>query len=553
MYKYDEYDRQIVQERTQQFRGQTERFIDGTLDGDDYLPLRLQNGLYVQRLAPMLRVAIPYGMLSSTQLRKLAQVSLDYDKGYVHFTTRQNVQFNWPEIKDVPDILEELNEVEMHATQTSGNCIRNTTTDQFSGAIANEVIDSRPYCEIIRQWSTLHPEFAFLPRKFKIAVNACPDVDRAAIAFHDIGLEIINNDKGEIGFKVFAGGGLGRTPVVGSEIRSFLPEKDLLTYLDSIVRVYNMHGRRDNKYKARIKILVKALTPAKFAEMVEAEWQHHKDTEVQLTQAEIDRVKSFFTAPDYAQLENNPAGFEEAKASNSEFANWVTRNTNTHKIPGYSIVTLTLKKVGIPPGDVTASQATAVAAMADNHSFGEVRISHEQNIVLADVRQDQLFTVWQKANLLGFATPNLGMLTDMICCPGGDYCGLANAKSIPVAEQIQLKFDDLDYLYDLGKLDLNISGCMNACGHHHIGDIGVLGVDKRGDEFYQISLGGRSGRDAAIGKILGPSFARAEMANVIEKIINVYTENRTEEELFVDTYRRIGMAPFKERVYAKAN
>ncbi|MFT5718246.1 MAG: sulfite reductase (NADPH) hemoprotein beta-component [Oleiphilaceae bacterium] len=553
MYKYDEYDRQIVQERTKQFRGQTERFIDGTLDGDDFLPLRLQNGLYVQRLAPMLRVAIPYGMLSSTQLRKLAQVSLDYDKGYVHFTTRQNVQFNWPEIKDVPDILEELNEVEMHATQTSGNCIRNTTTDQFSGSIENEVIDSRPYCEIIRQWSTLHPEFAFLPRKFKIAVNACPDVDRAAIAFHDIGLEIIKNEQGEIGFKVFAGGGLGRTPVVGSEIRSFLPEKDLLTYLDSIVRVYNMHGRRDNKFKARIKILVKALTPAKFAEMVEAEWQHHKDTEVQLTQAEIDRVKSFFTAPDYAKLEDNPTTFVEIKASNSEFENWVARNTNTHKISGYSIVTLTLKKVGIPPGDVTASQATAVAALADEYSFGEVRISHEQNIVLADVRQDQLFNVWQKAKLLGFTTPNLGMLTDMICCPGGDYCGLANAKSIPVAEQIQLKFDDLDYLYDIGKLDLNISGCMNACGHHHIGDIGVLGVDKRGEEFYQVSIGGRSGRDATIGKILGPSFARAEMANVIEKIINVYTENRTEEELFVDTYRRVGMAPFKERVYAKAN
>ena len=431
--------------------------------------------------------------------------------------------------------------------------LRDQDQQTISGAIENEVIDSRPYCEIIRQWSTLHPEFAFLPRKFKIAVNSCPDADRAAIAFHDIGLEIIKNDQGEIGFKVFAGGGLGRTPVVGSEIRSFLPEKDLLTYLDSIVRVYNMHGRRDNKFKARIKILVKALTPAKFAEMVEAEWQHHKDTEVQLTQAEIDRVKSFFTAPNYAQLENNTKAFEEAKASNSDFANWVARNTHEHKVSGYSIVTLTLKKVGIPPGDVTASQATAVAAMADDYSFGEVRISHEQNIVLADVRQDQLFDVWQKAKLLGFATPNLGMLTDMICCPGGDYCGLANAKSIPVAEQIQLKFDDLDYLYDLGKLDLNISGCMNACGHHHIGDIGVLGVDKRGDEFYQVSLGGRSGRDATIGKILGPSFARADMANVIEKIINVYTENRTEEELFVDTYRRIGMTPFKERVYAKAN
>ena len=553
MYKYDEYDSQIVKERTKQFRGQTERFFDGTLDGDDFLPLRLQNGLYVQRLAPMLRIAIPYGMLSSTQLRKLASISRDYDKGYVHFTTRQNVQFNWPEMKDVPDILEELNSVEMHSIQTSGNCIRNTTSDQFAGVIDNEVTDPRPYCEIIRQWSTLHPEFAFLPRKFKIAVNACPDADRVAIAVHDIGLEIVKNEAGEIGFKVFVGGGLGRTPVIGQEIRSFLPEKDLLTYLDAIVRVYNMHGRRDNKFKARIKILVRALTPAKFAEMVEAEWQYHKDTGTQLTQSEIDRVKGFFTEPNYATLENNPSNFEAAKTEHKAFANWVKRNLHSHKKPGYAAVTLTLKKVGIPTGNASDKQLEAVADMADQYSFGEVRVTHEQNVVLADVRQDQLFEVWQKAKSLGFATPNLGMLTDMVCCPGGDYCGLANAKSIPVAEQIQLRFDDLDYLYDLGKLDLNISGCMNACGHHHIGDIGVLGVDKRGDEFYQVSLGGRSGRDAALGKILGPSFARAEMADVIEKIINVYTENRTGEELFIDTFRRIGMTPFKERVYAKAN
>jgi len=553
MYKYDEYDSQIVKERTKQFRGQTERFFDGTLDGDDFLPLRLQNGLYVQRLAPMLRIAIPYGMLSSTQLRKLASISRDYDKGYAHFTTRQNVQFNWPDMKDVPDILEELNSVEMHSIQTSGNCIRNTTSDQFAGVIENEVTDPRPYCEIIRQWSTLHPEFAFLPRKFKIAVNACPDADRVAIAVHDIGLEIVKNEANEIGFKVFVGGGLGRTPVIGQEIRKFLPEKDLLTYLDAIVRVYNMHGRRDNKFKARIKILVRALTPVKFAELVEAEWQYHKDTGTQLTQTEIDRVKGFFTEPAYAALENNPSNFETAKTEHKAFANWVKRNLHSHKKPGYAAVTLTLKKVGIPTGNASDKQLEAVADMADQYSFGEVRVTHEQNVVLADVRQDQLFEVWQKAKALGFATPNLGMLTDMVCCPGGDYCGLANAKSIPVAEQIQLKFDDLDYLYDLGKLDLNISGCMNACGHHHIGDIGILGVDKRGDEFYQVSLGGRSGRDASLGKILGPSFARAEMADVIEKIINVYTENRTGEELFVDTFRRIGMAPFKERVYAKAN
>lgn len=553
MYKYDGYDRQILKERVMQFRGQTERYFAGTLAADEFLPLRLQNGLYVQRLAPMLRIAVPYGMLSSTQLRKLAQISRDYDKGYVHFTTRQNVQFNWPEMKDVPDILEELSSVEMHATQTSGNCIRNTTTDQFAGVIENEVTDSRPYCEIIRQWSSFHPEFAFLPRKFKIAVNACTDADRAAILVHDIGLEIVKNEAGEVGFKVFVGGGLGRTPVIASEIRSFLPEKDLLTYLDSILRIYNRQGRRDNKYKARIKILVKALTPAKFAELVEAEWQHIKDSESRLTDTEINRVKEFFSSPDYQKLEHNSAGFEADKAAHKGFANWVERNVRAHKVPGYAIVTLTLKKTGIPPGDASDKQVEIIANMADRYSFGEVRVTHEQNIVLADVPQEKLFDLWQEATLAGFATPNLEMLTDIICCPGGDYCGLANAKSIPVAEQLQIKFDDLDYIYDLGKIDLNISGCMNACGHHHVGNIGILGVDKRGDEFYQVSLGGSSGKDASLGKILGPSFARAEMPDIIEKIIQVYTDNRTEEELFIDTYRRIGMAPFKERVYAKAN
>jgi len=553
MYKYDGYDKQIVNERVQQFRGQTDRYFDGSLAADDYLPLRLQNGLYVQRLAPMLRVAIPYGMANSTQLRKLAHISRDYDKGYVHFTTRQNVQFNWPEIKDVPDILEELQEVEMHAIQTSGNCIRNTTTDQFCGVIENEVADPRPYCEIIRQWSTFHPEFAFLPRKFKIAVNACPDADRAASLVHDIGLDLVKNDAGEIGFKVFVGGGLGRTPVIGSEIRSFLPEKDLLSYLDAILRVYNINGRRDNKYKARIKILVKALTPAVFSEMVETEWQHHKDTGSQLTQEEILRVKSFFTEPAYKTLKDESAAFVELKAQHKGFANWIKRNINDHKKPGYSIVTLTLKKTGVPPGDATDKQVEIIADMADKYSFGEVRVAHDQNIILADVEQDKLFELWQEAKSAGFATPNLGMLTDMICCPGGDFCGLANAKSIPVAEQIQIRFDDMDYLYDLGELEMNISGCMNACGHHHVGNIGILGVDKRGDEFYQVSLGGSSGRDASIGKILGPSFARADMPNVIEKIINVFTESRTGEELFIDTFRRIGMTPFKERVYAKAN
>ena len=553
MYKYDGYDKRIIQERVDQFRGQTERYFNGTLAADEYLPLRLQNGLYVQRHAPMLRVAIPYGMLSSTQVRKLASISRDYDKGYAHFTTRQNVQFNWPEIKDVPDILQELAEVEMHAVQTSGNCIRNTTTDQFAGVIADEIVDPRPYCEIIRQWSTFHPEFAFLPRKFKIAVNACPNADRAAILVHDIGVEIVKNAQGETGFKVFVGGGLGRTPVIGSEIRSFLPEQDLLTYLEAILRVYNRYGRRDNKYKARIKILVKATGPAEFAKMVEEEWAHIKDSDTKLTPEEITRVKSFFTEPDYVELTDEPETLVTQRAENKAFANWLKRNLNEHKKPGYAIVTLTLKKTGTPPGDASDKQLEIIADLADKYSFGEVRVTHDQNIVLADVRQDQLFELWQEAFAAGFATPNLGMLTDIICCPGGDFCGLANAKSSPVAEQIQLKFDDLDYLYDLGEIELNISGCMNACGHHHVGNIGVLGVDKKGAEFYQVSLGGDSGRDAAIGKILGPSFAREEMPEVIEKIIQVYVEQRQPEELFIDTYNRIGIEPFKERVYAKAD
>lgn len=553
MYKYDDYDHNIVKERVKQFKGQTERFFDGTLAPDDYLPLRLQNGLYVQRHAPMLRIAVPYGMMNSTQLRKVAEISRNYDKGYVHFTTRQNIQLNWPAIKDVPEILEELAKVEMHSTQTSGNCIRNTTTDQFAGVIENETVDPRPYCEIIRQWSTFHPEFAFLPRKFKIAVNSNTEADRAATLVHDIGLEIVKNDQGEVGFKVFVGGGLGRTPIVASEIKSFLPEKHLLSYLDAVLRVYNMHGRRDNKYKARIKILVKALKPEVFAEMVEAEWAHTKDQATTLTQEEIDRMKGFFTEPAYQSLEDNPAELQEKLEAHSGFANWVKRNTKKHKKPGYSLVTLTLKKTGVPPGDASDKQVDKIADLADKYSFGEIRVTHDQNIVLADVEQNALFDLWNEAKENGFATPNLDMLTDIICCPGGDFCALANAKSIPIAEMIQQRFDNLDYVYDIGELELNISGCMNACGHHHVGNIGILGVDKKGAEFYQISLGGISGKNASIGKILGPSFAAEEIADVVEKIINVYTENRTEEELFIDTYQRIGITPFKERVYAKDN
>ncbi len=553
MYKYDDHDRKIVLERVKQFRGQTERYFSGDLSEDEFLILRLQNGLYVQRLAPMFRVAVPYGMLSSAQIRNLAELSRKYDKGYVHFTTRHNVQFNWPEVKDVPDMLESLAQFEMHATQTSGNCIRNTSTDQFAGVVSEEVTDPRPYCEIIRQWSTFHPEFAYLPRKFKIAVNACPTEDRAAIRVHDIGLQIVKNEAGEIGFQVYVGGGLGRTPLIGSLIKEFLPEKDLLTYLEAIVRVYNRYGRRDNKFKARIKILVKALTPEVYAEKVEEEWNHFKDGSSKLTNDEINRIKDFFVPPAYEELNASSAKLDALLASNPAFANWVKRNTTQHKVTGYSAVTLTLKKAGVPTGDVSDSQLDAIADMADEYSFGELRVAHDQNVALVDVKKSDLFAVWRKAMELGFATPNLNMLTDMICCPGGDYCALANAKSIPIAEQIQKRFDDLDYLYDLGEIELNISGCMNACGHHHVGDIGILGVDKKGAEFYQVSLGGSSVKSASIGKIVGPSFAQDQIADVIQKILNVYTENRTEGELFINTFRRIGMAPFKERVYAKAN
>lgn len=553
MYIYDKYDQQIVNERVAQFKDQTERYFAGELTEEQFLPLRLQNGLYVQRYAPMLRVAVPYGLLSSTQVRKLAHIARTYDKGYAHISTRTNVQFNWPELKDVPEILAELASVQMHAIQTSGNCIRNTTTDQFAGVTPNELVDPRPYCEIIRQWSTFHPEFAFLPRKFKIAVNSHLTDDRAATLLHDIGIKIVKNDAGEIGFAVYVGGGLGRTPIVASLVKEFLPEKDLLTYLDAVLRVYNLNGRRDNKYKARIKILVKALGVEAFAEKVDAEWQNLKDGPGTLTQEEIDRIKGHFTAPNYENLPKESTLLSQKLSEDKAFSNWYKRNVSEHKVDGYAIVTLTLKKLGTPPGDITDKQLDVVADLADRFSFGEVRNTHEQNIVLADVKEDQLFDLWQEAKANGFATPNLGLLTDMICCPGGDFCALANAKSIPVAEALQEKFDNLDYLHDLGEIDLNISGCMNACGHHHIGHIGILGVDKKGEEFYQVSLGGDAGPDASVGKILGPSFAYEQIPETIEKVLNVYVSERIEGERFIDTYRRIGHNIFKERVYAKSN
>jgi len=551
MYRYDNYDQKIVDERVAQFRDQTERYLAGKIAEEEFLPLRLQNGLYVQRLAPMLRIAVPYGMLSSNQVRKLAHIARVYDKGYVHFTTRQNVQLNWPALEDVPDILAELASVEMHAIQTSGNCIRNTTTDQFAGVAVDEIEDPRPWCEIIRQWSTLHPEFAFLPRKFKIAVCGSEE-DRAAFLLHDIGLQLVKNEQGELGFEVFVGGGLGRTPIIGSSIRKFLPKQHLLSYLDAILRVYNRYGNRDNKYKARIKILVKAWTPEVFAKRVEEEWANIKDGPSTLTDAELARVTGFFSAPDYQDIDSTIADQSlAAKAAESNaFNRWLERNTELQKQSGYRSVTLSLKPAGVAPGDVTDTQLETIADLADQYAFGELRATHNQNVVLTDVLYSDLFELWQTAKQSGLATPTIGTINDMICCPGGDYCSLANAKSIPVAEDIQRKFSDLDYVYDLGDLELNISGCMNACGHHHIGHIGILGVDKKGKEWYQIQLGGSANKSASLGKVLGPSLSREEITDGIEKLLDVYVENRIADESFLNTYQRIGIDKFKERVYA---
>jgi sulfite reductase (NADPH) hemoprotein beta-component len=554
MYVYDEYDQKIVDERVVQYRDQTDRFLAGKLTEAEFLPLRLQNGLYVQRLAPMLRIAVPYGLMSSKQLRKVAQITRDYDKGYAHFSTRQNIQLNWPRLAEVPDLLAELATVQMHAIQTSGNCIRNTTTDQFAGVAPDELEDPRPWCEIVRQWSTLHPEFAFLPRKFKIAVCGSSE-DRAAIHAHDIGLELVPNDAGQVGFRVLVGGGLGRTPVIGSEVCPWLEKQHLLSYLEAVLRVYNQNGRRDNKYKARIKILVKAMGVDAFREAVEQEWELLKDGPTTLSEEEMNRACGFFTAPAYRELDGEASETSLAAAVDADpiFGNWVRRNTRAHRVTGYRSVSISLKATGYAPGDITDAQLELVAELADQFSFGEIRSTHQQNLVLADVETEQLQALWQQLQSAGMATPNIGYLTDMICCPGGDYCSLANAKSLPVAEAIQARFDNLDYLYDLGPLELNISGCMNACGHHHIGHIGILGVDKKGQEFYQVCLGGSQAKDASIGKILGPSFKQEDMPEVIDRILSTYVGLREEEETFLDTYRRVGIDPFKERVYAKAD
>jgi sulfite reductase (NADPH) hemoprotein beta-component len=549
MYKYDPIDQQIVNERVAQYRDQTRRYIAGELSDEEYRPLRLQNGLYIQRHAPMLRIAIPYGLLASRQLRKLADITKKYDRGYGHFSTRQNLQLNWPKLEDTPDILAELATVEMHAIQTSGNCIRNITTDQFAGIAPDEIIDPRAIAEIMRQWSTFHPEFALLPRKFKIAVSGTTQ-DRAIVQAHDIGLEFYKDNNDEMAIKVWVGGGLGRTPILGMVIREHLEWRHILSYCEAVIRVYNVHGRRDNAYKARIKILAKALGIEEFKRQVEEEWAHLKDGPLTITQHELDRVAKHFEPMPYETLPANEATFDAAIACNPAFAAWVKRNVQAHRVPGYRAVTLSLKPHGKAPGDITSEQMHVVADLADAYSFGELRSSHEQNLILADVKLSDLFAVWEKARAAGLATPNIGLLTDIICCPGGDFCSLANAKSIPIAEAIQLQFDDLDYLYEIGDIELNISGCMNACGHHHVGHIGVLGVDKDGSEWYQVTIGGKQGNDASIGSVIGPSFSAEEMPGVVQKLIEVYIRERHEDERFIDTARRLGIAPFKAHVYA---
>ncbi|OYZ09933.1 MAG: sulfite reductase, partial [Methylophilales bacterium 16-45-7] len=528
----------------------TRRYLAGELSEDEFRPLRLQNGLYIQRHAPMLRIAVPYGMLSSQQLRKLGDIAQRYDRGYGHFSTRQNLQLNWPKLEDVPEILAELATVQMHAIQTSGNCIRNITTDQFASIAPDEVIDPRAMAEVMRQWSTFHPEFALLPRKFKIAVSGTKQ-DRAIVQAHDIGMEFYKDTQNQVAIKVWVGGGLGRTPILGTVIREHLEWQHALTYCEAIIRVYNMHGRRDNAYKARIKILVKALGIETFKQQVETEWAHIKDGPNTITDTELHRVAQYFEPMPYEALTVHDASFDAAIASNPAFASWVKRCTHAHKQSGYRAVTLSLKPHGKPPGDISSEQMHVVADLADTYSFGELRASHEQNLILADVKLSDLFAVWEKARTTGLATPNIGLLTDMICCPGGDFCSLANAKSIPIAEAIQMQFDNLDYLHDIGDLELNISGCMNACGHHHVGHIGILGVDKDGSEWYQVTIGGKQGNDASIGSVIGPSFSAEEMPGVVQRLIEVYLKERTDEERFIDTVRRLGIAPFKAHVYAE--
>ena len=559
MYKYNAIDQQLVDDRVEQFRDQTRRFLAGELSEEAYLPLRLMNGLYIQRHAPMLRVAIPYGLLATYQLRKLADISEKYDRGYGHITTRTNMQFNWPKLEEVPDILAELASVQMHAIQTSGNCIRNTTTDQFAGVTADEIADPRPYCEIIRQWSTFHPEFTYLPRKFKIAVIGTRS-DRAATQLHDIGLHVVKNDAGDIGFEVMVGGGLGRTPVIGKVIRPFLPERHLLSYLDAILRIYNQYGRRDNKYKARIKILVESMGAEAFSRIVEEDWEkHNKDGALTLTAEQIEHAKTYFPPPAYQTFSQQQLQASQDKLAaqfeDSEFVRWFNQNTREHKVKGYHVVIISLKHFMQDTGDITATQMRVVADLADKYSFGEVRGTHHQNLVLTDVKLEEVYDVYQVLKQYDLARPNIGLLTDIISCPGFDYCSLANASTLNIVNQVNRYFQDADFVHDIGEIRLNMSGCMNACAHHHVADIGILGVDKKGEHWYQISLGGRSGQNAKLGDILGKSVPVDAVAATVDDILQVYLKYRQAadtdfgSETFAEVVERIGIEPFKEYVY----
>ena len=548
MYRYDEIDATLVRERVAQFRDQTERFLAGKISEDEFRPLRLRNGLYIQRHAPMLRISIPYGLLSTRQLRMLAHLARKYDRGYGHFTTRQNIQYTWPKLEVVPDMLADLASVEMHAIQTSGNCIRNVTADHFAGIAPDELDDPRPWCEIIRQWATLHPEFSYLPRKFKIAVTGSP-ADRAASETHDIGLHLKRGPDGRIGFEVLVGGGLGRTPILGKVIREYLPPEHLLSYLEAILRVYNQAGRRDNIHKARIKILVKARGIDAFRQDVEAEWQRSLDLAPRLDPTEVERMRAFFTPPPYERLPD----IDVTAGQGVDFSAWYRYNTRPHRQPGYRAVVVSVKAHGEAPGDMTAEQMEQLADLADRVSSGQVRSTHDQNLVLADVRQIDLLETWRELVRLNLATPNIGTLTDMICCPGLDFCSLANAGSIGIAKQIHERFNDFDYLYDLGHIEIKMSGCMNACGHHHVGHIGILGVDKHGEEWYQITLGGSVSGTSSLGDVIGPSVAKDAVAETIARILDVYVEQREDGEEFLETYRRLGIDPFKQRVYATAH
>jgi sulfite reductase (NADPH) hemoprotein beta-component len=549
MYRYDQFDQEFVAARVDQFREQVQRRVSGELSEDNFKPIRLQNGVYLQLHAYMLRVAVPYGTLNSNQMRMLGHIARKYDRGYGHFTTRQNIQFNWPKLEDIPDILEDLASVEMHAIQTSGNCIRNVSADHFAGAAADEVADPRPYAEILRQWSTVHPEFLFLPRKFKIAVIGSPN-DRAAMQFHDIGIEIRRNEKGSLGMRVFVGGGLGRTPMIGKLVRDWLPEEDMLSYCEAILRVYNLYGRRDNKYKARIKILVHETGIDELRKDIEAEFERIKDSVLKLPDEDVRAIEAYFAAPDFEDLPSTSEALEAAKVADPSFARWVYQNVSEHRQNGYGIVTIALKGTGDAPGDATAEQIEVMAELGKTYSFDELRVSHIQNVILPHVKLDDLKTVYDALLANGMASANADLITDIIACPGLDYCALATARSIPVAQDIGERFADLDKQNEIGELKLKISGCINACGHHHAGHIGILGVEKRGEELYQVTLGGSGDEKAAIGEIVGRGFAADEITDAIETIVNVYlTKRLSDDEIFLETYRRIGAQPFKEALY----